>query len=216
MNPLVRSSIAEFLGTFGLVFVGGFAAINAGSGGVVVAALGHGMVLIGLIFALGHISGAHFNPAVTVAQLVTGKIDAAKAGVYIVAQLIGAVVAALIVSIVLESSAVLGETTGSLTADKVWLAALFEAVLTFLFVSVIFQVAVFGKAGTLAPIAIGFALMGCILAGGPYTGASLNPARTFGPALIAGNLDYVLPYLVGILAGGTLAGLVQQFVIGEK
>jgi glycerol uptake facilitator-like aquaporin len=86
---------------------------------------------------------------------------------------------------------------------------------TFIFVSVIFQAAVFGKGGTLAPIAIGLTLAACIFAAGPFTGASLNPARTLGPALASGNLSYILPYFVGIFGGGALAALVQTYLMGE-
>ncbi len=81
--------------------------------------------------------------------------------------------------------------------------------MTFFLVSTVFQAAAFGKAGNLAGVAIGLTLGASILAGGTYTGASLNPARTLGPALIAGHLDYLIPYLIGIFAGGIVAGLVQ-------
>ncbi len=212
MNSLVRESLAEAVGTFMLVFVGAFAVTTAGTFGVISPALAHGLMVIGIIYIFGHISGAHVNPAVTVGLLVGGKIDAVKAGAYIVAQIVGAILAALLVSIILESNANMGETTGSLTDGSVWNAALFEAVLTFFLVSAVYQAAVYGKAGNLAGVAIGFTLTASILAGGPYTGASLNPARTLGPALIAGNLDYVIPYFIGIFGGAIIAGLVHTYV----
>lgn len=209
-NTLIRSLIAEFIGTFTLVFVGVAAAAVAGSQGVVVAALGHGLILVGLIYAYGHISGAHFNPAVTLGLLVGRKVEVVPAIAYMVAQFLGGIVAGyLAVALTVEG----GQTVGALTENAVWTAALWEAVLTFLLVSAIYQSAVYGKAGNLAPVAIGFTLAGCILAGGTFTGASLNPARTLGPALAGGDLSYVIPYFVGTFAGGAIGGLLHSFVL---
>lgn len=88
--------------------------------------------------------------------------------------------------------------------------------MAFFLVSAVFQAAVYGKAGPVAGVAIGFTLAGCILAGGAYTGASVNPARTLGPALLAGNLDYVLPYFVGLFAGGAVAGLLHSRIFPDR
>jgi aquaporin Z len=216
-SKTLNALIVELIGTFTLVFVGAAAVTVAGSaGGVPVAALAHGLILVGLIYAYGHISGGHFNPAVTVGLLVGGQIEVVKAALYIVAQFVGGILAALLLSGLVGSATGLGQTTGSLTAGSPWTAAAFEAVLTFFLVSTIYQAAVYGKAGNLAPVAIGFTLAGSILAGGVYTGASLNPARTLGPALIAGDLSYLLPYLIGIFAGGIIAGLVHSLVLKSK
>lgn len=210
-NNLFKPALAEFLGTFALVFVGG-AAVASGQG-VVAAALAHGLILLAGIYAYGHFSGAHFNPAVTLGLLVGGKIKIDRAVVYWVVQFVGAIVAALALRIVLPDGSPLGETTGSLTANDLGRAAIFEFFMTFLLVTTIYQAAVYGKAGSLAGVAIGLTLGAAILAGGTYTGASLNPARTLGPALVAGNLSYLLPYLVGIFAGGTAAGLLHALVL---
>ncbi len=206
-NELMRASIAEFLGTFTLVFVG-VAAVASGQG-VAVAALAHGLVLCGIIFAYGYISGAHVNPAVTAGLLVGRQITLTRAVYYWIAQLIGGIVAAVVANILIAGGATAGQTIGSLTVENVWTAALFEAVLTFLLVSAVYQAAVFGKIGHLAALAIGLTLAGCILAGGTYTGASLNPMRTLGPALVAGDLSYLVPYLIGIFGGGIVAGLLH-------
>lgn len=217
-QSVLRPALAEFLGTFVLVFIGAAVVTVAGSLteaqqlGVLVAALGHGLALVGIIYAYGHISGAHVNPAVTVALLLGGKIDAAKAIAYIIAQLLGGLAAAIVLRLVVPAEVGFGQTTGSLTASSVWQAALFEGVMTFILVSAVFQAAAFEKAGILAAVAIGFTLAACILAGGVYTGASLNPARTLGPAIVAGDLSYALPYLVGIFGGGIVGGLVQTFL----
>lgn len=223
-NDLIKASIAELIGTFVLVFIGAFAVASLGddsniipsNADVIVPALAHGLVLIGIIAMYGHISGAHVNPAVTVALLIGGKVDTIKAGAYIVAQFVGGILAGLLLSIILESSDNMGITFGSLTEDKVWSAALFEAILTFFLVSTVYQAAAYGKAGNLAGVAIGFTLAGCILAGGTYTGASLNPARTLGPALFDGNFDYVIPYFVGIFGGGALASLLHTYFFNEE
>lgn len=208
-NTLMKKNFAEFIGTFILVFVGGFA---AASGQLMVAALGHGLILVGIIFMYGHISGAHLNPAVTAGILVGGKVTLTEAIGYWIAQFLGAIAAAVMLNVLVSGTATAGQTIGSLTASAPWTAALFEAILTFLLVSAVYQAAVYGKAGNLAPLAIGFTLAGSILAGGPFTGASLNPARTLGPAVVAGDLSYLLPYLVGIFAGGIIAGLVHTRV----
>lgn len=210
---LIKPAIAEVLGTFILVFVGAAAVVSAaGSGGVVTAAFGHGLVLVGIIFAFGHISGGHFNPAVTLAMLIAGKVDLMKAVYYWAAQFVGAIVAGLLVKGLLGSA---GPTTGTLTSGSVWTAAVFEAIVTFIFVSVIFQVAALGKGGNFAPVAIGFTLAACIFAAGPFTGASLNPARTFGPALASGDLSYFIPYFIGIFGGGALAAIVQSRLLND-
>ena len=229
-NKLMRSLLAEFIGTFTLVFIGGFAVIvipllNAGNT-VIVPALAHGLILIGIISAYGHISGAHFNPAVTLGLLISGKIDLPKSGMYVVVQFVGGIVAALLITLIVPEDIRaslfgsvegfnFGQTKGALTDDNVWSAAIFEALLTFILFSTIYHAAVQGKAGAIAPIAIGFTLVGAILAGGNMTGASLNPARTLGPALMAGEFDYVIPYFVGTFAGGALGGVVHSFLLSD-
>lgn len=222
---LLRESIAELIGTFVLVFVGGAAVLVAPIFGVVVPALAHGLVLCGLIYTYGHISGAQINPAVTVGLTVCGKQDMTRSAYYIVAQFIGGIIAALVLAAVFpqdnagvaaflgENSYNFGQTTGFLTEDSVWTAAAFEAILTFFLASTVIQAAGFGRAGKFAGIAIGFTLAASILAGGAATGASLNPARTLGPALIAGDTSYLIPYLIGIFGGGIIAGLVQGNIL---
>jgi MIP family channel proteins len=214
-NSLMKAAIAEFIGTFILVFLGCAAVVvvtvNSGLGPVV-PALAHGLGLVGIIFAYGHISGAHVNPAVTLGLLVGNQIKIDRALYYWIAQFLGAIAAALVLRLVLPEGSVLGETTGSLTSTNVWGAAVLEALLTFILVSTVYQAAAFNKAGNNAALAIGLTLAGCIAAFGALTGASLNPARTLGPALVAGNLSYLLPYLIGIFAGGAVAGFLHTAV----
>ena len=217
-RKMINALFAEFIGTFTLVFVG--AAVVASltipntNGSVVAAAFGHGLIVLGLVFAFGSVSGGHFNPAVTVAMLVAGKAGFVKAILYWVAQFAGAIVAAFLVSTLLTGGPgePYGQAIGLLTASNLPVAAAIEFVATFLFVTVIYQVAVNGKAGAMAPIAVGFTLAAIILAIGLYSGASVNPARTLGPALMAGDLSYVPAYFVGIFGGGILAGVVNGYL----
>ncbi len=217
----MREALAELIGAFVLVFVGAAAVLVAPVFGVLVPALAHGLILCALIYTYGHISGAQVNPAVSLGLYIGGAQDATKTAIYIVAQFVGGVLAGLVLVAVFpqDSAAVAdflggaaynyGQTTGFLTADAVWTAALYEAILTFFLVSAVFQAAAYGRAGQLAGVAIGFTLAASILAGGPATGASLNPARTLGPALVAGETAYLLPYMVGIFGGGLVAGLLH-------
>jgi MIP family channel proteins len=212
-----RSLIAEFLGTFTLVFIGAFAVTVTGyqdaNANVAVPALAHGLILVALAFAYGPISGGHFNPAVTVGMLVGGKIDAVKAIAYIVVQLVAGIAAAFVLSFILGPGTNYGVTKGALTDTNLLNASIFEAFLTFFLVSTIYQTAVHGRAGSVAAIAIGFTLAACILAGGYHTGASLNPARTLGPALVARDLSYVPLYTVAQLIGGAAAGLIHSYLL---
>jgi MIP family channel proteins len=197
---------AEFFGTFTLIFIGA-GAVAVGAGGVVGAAFAHGLVLMAIAFAFGSISGAHINPAITNALWVGRQIDSSKALSYIAVQLLGGTAGALLLSIVLGGSeSGLGAT---LLAPQVspLQGLVIEAVLTFFLASAVFNTAVSGRAGNLAPIAIGFTVSFSILMGGPLTGASLNPARTIGPAIASGQFDNIWVYLLGTPIGGILAAL---------
>jgi glycerol uptake facilitator-like aquaporin len=226
-NKLLRASLAELIGTFVLVFVGSGAVVVAPLFGVTVPALAHGLILVALIYTYGHFSGAQFNPAVTIGLLVGGKQDVTRSVVFIIAQFIGGIIAGFAIAAVVPANDAVfleqflgvdapfnyGVTVGVLTESYVWLAAVVEAILTFFLVSAVYQAAVYGKAGNLAGVAIGFTLAASILAGGALTGASLNPARTLGPALAAGDLSYVVPYFVGMIAGGVIGGVLHAYVL---
>lgn len=214
-NRLLQDGLAEFIGTFMLVLVGaGAVTILSNSGktavgaDVVVAALAHGLILIAIIATYGHISGAHVNPAVTLGLLVGRQIEITRAVVYWIAQFAGGIVAALLLRFIFPAATNLGQTIPASGISDIQ-AMIIELILTFFLVSTVYQAAVYGKAGNIAAIAIGFTLAASILFGGPLTGASLNPARTLGPGLVSGNLNAIVFYLVGIFAGGALAGLVH-------
>ena len=212
MNKFMRATLAEFVGTFILVFVGSAAVVNA-NGNVLIPAFAHGLAVVGLAYTYGHVSGTQINPAVTLGFLVGGKMSLQEAIADWIAQFAGGILAAFVLFALIPTTGGYGETTGSLTEGSVWMAAAMEAILTFVLVGTIYQTAIYKKADNFAGIAIGLTLTMLILAGGPFTGASLNPARTLGPAIVAGNLSYVLPYFVGIFGGGALAGLFHTYVL---
>lgn len=218
--------VAEFIGTFALVFVGAAAGVYGQSLGLLGIALAHGLTLAVFVYAFGHISGTHINPAVTLGLAVNGTIKWVEAIVYWVAQFSAAIVAAFLLRTFLtplSADAFSGAaTSGLLGADHLYYAMGLEALLTFFLVNTILHTAVGGRAGPFAGWAIGTTLAIAILAGGPLTGASLNPARSFGPAvftsaLSAGTPDYQNPmfyviYFVGPFLGSLLAvGLYQFF-----
>jgi MIP family channel proteins len=198
--------LAEFLGTFFLVF--------AGTGAIVVDSLTHavthvgvslvfGLVITVLIYAFGHISGAHFNPAVTIGFWALGEFPSQRVPWYIGSQLLGAIAASSVVLGLFGHAGTLGITTPQ-SAPEVSL--ILEALMTFLLVLVIFGSAVHGKAvKSFAGIAIGGTIALDALFGGPISGASMNPARSLGPAFIAGVWSDQWIYVAGPLAGALLA-----------
>ncbi len=206
-----RALVAEFVGTFALVFIG--AGTGAISGDLVAVALAHGFVIVTFAYAYGHISGTHINPAVTIGLWVGKQIETGTAIAYVVVQIIGGIMGAVALSFVLGGTkSGLGATLlhQDITATQ---GLVVELILTFFLVNTIFNTAVSGKAGNAAPIAIGLTLTLSILMGGPLTGASLNPARTLGPALISGQFADIWLYIVGPIGGGVLAALLYTYVL---
>jgi len=210
--------VAECIGTFALVFIGAGTAI-VGVGGLLGVALAHGLVVTVFAYTYGHLSGSHINPAVTFGLALNNTIKWVDAVFYWVAQFAGAIVAAYVLKIVVDSVN-LGDiqgaaTAGALTEPAPFVAMGVEIILTFFLVNTILHTAVGGKGGELAGLAIGLTLIFAILAGGPLTGASLNPARTFGPALVTGGFTDPMTYLiyfVGPLIGAALAVGVFRFL----
>ena len=210
-----RKLIAEFVGTFTLIFLGVGAGIVS-SGDIVAIALAHGLAIALMVTAVGHISGGHFNPAVTLAMLVTGRIELPEAIRYWFAQLAGATGAALVLLATLGTSirdaGVNVGTPGIGAGFDAKNALVAEIVGTFFLVFVIFGVAV-DKRGTfkiLAGLPIGLMITADILALGGVSGAAVNPARWFGPALVSGHFDDFWIWIVGPAIGALLAAFVYD------
>lgn len=230
LETWVRPLVVEAIGPFALVFLGAGAILTAvsqgwGDGGtLVVVALAHGLAIGLMIAAAGHISGGHYNPAVTVGMWIGGKIGLVKAIAYIVAQLAGAVIAALLLRYIfleeIREAANFGIPSVNYDGDGDALiigrarAFVTEVVLTFFLMYVIIGVAI-DKRGphAIAALAIGLTITADILMGGPLTGAAMNPARHFGPALVDGDFKDAWLYWVAPTFGAALASIVQNFIL---
>ena len=224
MTSTWRASAAAFLGTFALVFMGAGSIImdaHTGGGiGVVGIALAHGMVLAIVVSATMNISGGHINPAVTIGLLLTGKTDAKTASYYIPAQLLGGIVAGFALNALYPAAAAAASGLGTpVLADGVGFGrgVVIEALLTFFLMFAIFGTAVDARAPKVGGFGIGLVLTFAILAAGPLTGASLNPARTLGPAIAAGVWQDHLVYWIGPIIGASLGavGYTALFLRGD-
>lgn len=206
--------LVEVVGTFILVYAicsAGTVYADRGQLGIIGIGLVHALALTAIIYAIGYRSGAQVNPAVTIGLLVARKIKGKEAAVYIIAQLIGAVIAAAVVYSIFGS-----EMSASVTLpfeDNVVRALILETVMTFTLVYVVLATTSRNfKIVPLAGVAIGFTLGFNVMFGAAITGGSLNPARSFGPALITGNFEYnwiywVAPIIGGLIAAGVYKGL---------
>lgn len=212
-TPLLRRALADGVGTFAMVFLGcGAIVVDAQTG-----ALGHGgiclvfgLVVGAMIFATGHLCGAHFNPAVTVAFALTGAFPWREVPAYVVAQLFAASAAAgcLLVAVGVEAN--LGSTVPELRLGP---ALGVEIVLAFFLMFVIKSVATDARVeGNVAALAIGGTVAACALMGGPLTGASMNPARSLGPAWVSGTMSAQWVYLVGPVLGAAAGALVYDWL----
>ena len=209
-----KSLVAEFIGTFALIFIGA-GALAIGQANLVGVALAHGLVIVVFAYAYGHISGTHINPAVTLGLLIAGEIQFVAAIGYWIAQFLGGILGAVVLNAVLPNPGDPGVTILSENVS-VGQGLVVEIVLTFFLVNTIFNTAVSGKAGNFAGLAIGLTLVLGILMGGPLTRASLNPARTLGPAIVSGNYADIWLYFVGPLVGAILAALLYIGVLKDK
>ena len=212
----LRALVAEAIGTFALVFAGcGAIMVNAKTSqlGHVGVAITFGLVIAFGIYSVGHISGAHFNPSVTFAFALSRHFPWSRAATYWGAQLIGAIAAAAVLRGSLGNIANVGATlpSGSQGQSFLW-----ELIMTFFLMFVIMAVATDTRAvGEAAAIAVGGTVLLDAMFGGPISGASMNPARSIGPALVSGNLHALWLYIVAPICGASLAALAYQFVRGE-
>jgi aquaporin Z len=221
-NRIAPKLLAEFIGTFGFVFIGAGAAAVVGEGvglpGIAAVAFAHGLAIMAFAFAFGSVSGGHMNPAVTIGVLAAGAMRVGEAISYIISQLIGGVVGALLLRTVLGGAAtglgtpvlaqnlVLGATSITITPAA---GFMIEALLAFFLVTVVLGTAVAGRAGNLAPLAIGMTLTFNIVMGGALTGAPFNPARALGPMVATGKFDDAWLYLLAPIVGAIVAAIVH-------
>jgi MIP family channel proteins len=214
-HDAVRRGIAEFVGTFALIFMGMGSIAFIQSNLLVGVAFAHGLTIAVMASAVGHISGGHFNPAVTLGFLVTRRIAPALASLYWLAQLAGAVLGALALRALFPSEANLdaGVPVVNPTINAFQGLAI-EALLTFFLVWVVFATAVDpgGAFKTISGLAIGLTITIGILATGPLTGAPMNPARALGPEIVFNIWDDFWIYLVGPAIGGAIAALAYEWL----
>src|SRR5437879_1926152 len=222
-RTLSKQCVAEFVGTFALIFIGvGVISNNLpGAGvGLLGVALAHGLAIGVMVSATMAISGGQLNPAVTFGLLVGGQMNLKRSVAYWVAQLAGGAAAAYLIVGLMGSSGVQVVAGGTPDlGEKVtqMQGVVIEAVLTFFLVFVVYGSAVDPRAPKIGGLAIGLTITLDILFGGPFTGASMNPARTFGPALASGHWNHHLVYWVGPFSGAALAGVVYgRFLLKES
>lgn len=215
--------LAEAIGTFTLIFAGAGAIVTdratGGGVGLLGVALAHGLAIGVMVSALGAVSGGHFNPAVTCGFLAAGRMRPGRGVAYVVAQLIGAVLGAGALWIAFPRGAAAAVHLGTPalgSGTSAAAGALLEAIGAFFLVTVVFGTAVHPQAPRVGGLAIGLVITMDILAFGPLTGAAVNPARAFGPALVSGAWAHQLVYWIGPLLGGGVAGWLYSGVyLGE-
>ncbi len=217
----IKKYIAEFIGTFVLVlFACGTAAVvgcSAEKGtGYLLTALAFGLVIVAMAYSIGNVSGCHINPAVSIAMLVSGKLSIADFIGYVIAQFAGATAGAAVLMALVGKESGLG--ANALYQDSIGLSILVEIILTFVFVIAILGVTSKIENSSVAGIVIGLTLTLVHILGISFTGTSVNPARSFGPALFVGGdaLANVWVFIVAPLIGGVLAALVYKFLAAEK
>lgn len=229
----MKKYVAEFIGTFVLVLFGcGTAALSGGIGGVtgiVGIALAFGLSIVAMAYCIGSVSGCHINPAVSFGMLLAKRMSVKDFIGYVIAQFLGAIAASGVLMAIVNSSPQLGGVAqtglgadgfGALSHVGIDMGGAFavEVILTFVFVLVVLGVTASDKMGSVAGIVIGLTLAFVHIMGIPLTGTSVNPARSFGPALLLGGepLSQVWLFIVGPLVGAAIAALVWVFLIKPK
>ena len=216
MMESIKKYVAEFIGTFVLVFFACGTAVVVGcdsrmGSGYLLTALAFGLVIVAMAYSIGNVSGCHINPAVSIAMLICGKLKIVDFIGYVIAQFLGAIAGAGALSLFIPTNANFG--ANAMFRD-VQSTLLIEIILTFVFVLAILGVTSKKEYSSIAGVVIGLALTLVHILGISFTGTSVNPARSFGPALFAGGkaLDDVWIFIVAPLLGGILAALVYGFL----
>jgi MIP family channel proteins len=222
LESYVKPAMAELVGTFAFFFIGAGSIVAStyagysGAAALIGIALAHGLILSIMISVFGATSGGHFNPAVTLGFLSTRRIKPDLAAIYIVAQLVGGTLSGLALRAVFPETAWRPAHLGTpylAPGVSFGTGVLVEAILTFFLLLAVFGTAVDARAPKIGGFGIGLTVMVDILVGGPLTGASMNPARTFGPALAGGFWQNDLVYWIGPIIGGVIAALLYDYVI---
>jgi MIP family channel proteins len=208
----VRRGVAEFVGAFTLIFIGGGAGIISGQD-IVAVALANGLAIGIMVTNLGHISGGHFNPAITLAFVLARRITAVLAAVYWLAQFAGAIAAALLLRAIFLHDATLLAAPHVVGVTQ-WRGLLVEVVLTFFLVWAVWATAVDprGAFKSIAGFAIGLTITMDVFMGGPVTGAAMNPARAFGPELVENFWGEAWIYYLGPALGAVIAALAYEYL----
>ena len=222
----MKKYISEFVGTFALTFFACGVAVVVGCdtpAGLLATALSFGLVIVAMAYSIGNISGCHINPAVTLAMKLEGRMNTKESIFYIISQTLGAICGSVVLALCLGSFKSLGANGyGNVLPNgqevTMWMALLIEIVLTFFFVTVILTVTNKKEHSSLAGIIIGLTLILVHLLGIPFTGTSVNPARSLAPALLQGaeSLKQVWIFIVGPLIGGALATLFYKKILKEE
>lgn len=221
----IRKYIAEFIGTFVLVvFACGSAAVlgcktSAANSAYFLTAVAFGLVIVAMAYSIGNISGCHINPAVSIAMLVSGKMTIVDFIGYVIAQFAGATAGAAVLKALLGEGSSLGSNGLAVNAAGVPSAGIsfaVEVILTFVFVLAIIGVTSKAEYSSVAGLVIGFTLTLVHIFGIHFTGTSVNPARSFGPAILSGNTQGLWVFLVAPLVGGVLAALCYKLLAGKE
>lgn len=222
----MKKYISEFVGTFALTFFAcGVASVIGCStpGGIIATSLSFGLVIVAMAYSIGNISGCHINPAVTIATFIDKRIDKKDCLAYIISQILGALAGSLVLALCLGSFKTLGANAygGMLPNDtkvSIPIALIIETVLTFFFVMIILTVTKKKEHSTIAGLIIGLTLVLIHLVGIPFTGTSVNPARSLAPALLQGGeaLKQVWLFIVAPILGSVLAALFYKKVLKEE
>jgi aquaporin Z len=227
MSDSARAWLAEILGTFTLVFIGGLAILAGGGGGaaladgrggaagLVVLSFGFGLALLGGLYAFGEISGGHFNPAVSLAALIDKRIDLGTFMTYVVSQSGGAVIAGAAIMAVSSQAAVASTATMPGATTSTSGAFFLEVILTAIFVGVILKVTMSSEFGTTAFLAISFTLVAIHLSAANLSGASVNPARSLASALVGGDWNDFWVYVTAPFIGAAIGWLFYKAITTE-
>ena len=212
----MRKYIAEAVGTMLLTLVACGIAVTS-EVNLVATSLAFGLVIVAAAYSIGNVSGCHINPAVSIALTVAGKMEVKECIKYVIAQVIGAFVGSLLLALVLGGFSALGA-NGLVGDTTIWIALVVEVVLTFIFTTTILGVTDKKENGHVTGIVIGLTLVLVHLFGLPFTGTSVNPARSLAPAVLQGGsaLTHVWIFIVAPVVGAILAGLFHKYVLKDK